>query len=143
MKYLIILFILYFTNIYANGEFQNISWNYDYEKALKEAKEKKKGLLLLLIKEKSRQSKHLLSSTLKENSIITKINKNYISVIATFEHKNSYPIELFYTQTFPTIFFINPLDESYLTTPLSGNISSEILLKTLNSISLSKHIFDQ
>ncbi|MFA5455090.1 MAG: hypothetical protein WC272_07215 [Sulfurimonas sp.] len=54
-----------------------------------------------------------------------------IAVVAFFEHKNSYPIELFYTQSFPTLFFVSSKDELYLKEPLRGSFTKDDVLKDL------------
>jgi hypothetical protein len=62
------------------------------------------------------------------------INKNMVSVIVTYEGDLSYPIEMYYTTTFPTLFFVNSQKELFLREPLYGNeinvnILSEIIRK--------------
>jgi hypothetical protein len=62
------------------------------------------------------------------------INKNMVSVIVTYEGALSYPIEMYYTTTFPTLFFVNSQKELFLREPLYGNeinvnILSEIIRK--------------
>jgi len=52
-------------------------------------------------------------------------------VVAFFEDKNSYPIELFYTQAFPSLFFVSSKDESYLQKPLRGHFTKDDVLKSL------------
>jgi len=46
------------------------------------------------------------------------LNEKYIAVMVTYEGKVSYPIELFYSTTFPTLFFVDSEDESFFREPI-------------------------
>ena len=119
MKYFLILlcFFVFQTNSFA----KHISWKSEYEKQLIEAKKQNKNILLLLLDKNS--SKDIFINVFSDEKIIDQM-QNFIAIIAYFEHKNSYPIELFYTQSFPAVFFVSYEDESYLTKPLFGKISN-------------------
>ncbi len=52
---------------------------------------------------------------------IKNLNEKFVSVIVTYEGKTSYPIEMYYSNTFPTLFFVNTKTESFLTNPLYGD----------------------
>ncbi len=107
----------------------SIGWRGDFEKALLEAKSSSKDILLLLLKKDS--SKEMFHTIFQNEKISKKINSRYIPVIAYFEDKNSYPIELFYTQDFPALFFVSSQDESFLKKPMVGDFSKEDLLECL------------
>lgn len=77
----------------------------------------------------------MLKTTFYNQDYIEKINNTYICVIATYENKMSYPIELFYTLDFPAVFFINSKDESFLSNPIFGFISPNKLSITLDNLS--------
>ena len=70
------------------------------------------------------------------DACIEYINKNFISVLITVEHKTSYPIELFYTTNFPSIFFASHKDESFLTHPIYNFKSKEEFIDILKSIKI-------
>jgi len=51
---------------------------------------------------------------------IDNLNKKYVAVMLTYEGETSYPIELFYSTVFPTLFFVSSVDEHFLEEPLYG-----------------------
>lgn len=125
MKLLFLIFIT--TVLYA----EHIRWSNDFEKSLIEAKQTDKEILLLVLKKESLRSKTIFNDIFIKEDVANIINKKYIAVVVFFEDKNSYPIELFYTQIFPTLFFVSSKDESYLQKPLSGNFTKEELMESL------------
>lgn len=79
---------------------------------------------MLFLQEKDcSECKKMLKTTLYNQKYIKEINDSYISIIVQREDKISYPIELFYTLTYPTIFFINTEDESFLIKPIYGYVT--------------------
>jgi len=110
---------------------EHIRWQSDFDKALFEAKKEKKELLLLVLKKECAECREVFVSLFNDKEVQEKVNKKYVAVVSFFEQKNSYPIELFYTQAFPTLFFVSSKDESYLQEPLRGSFTKEELLKGL------------
>lgn len=100
-----------------------IKWQNSYEETLLRAKAQNKDILLLILKDNSENSKKILVDIFAKEEIIKVVNEKYIPVAVFFENKNSYPIELFYTQTFPALFFISSKDELYLNEPIFDNFS--------------------
>ena len=129
---IILILILLLSNLFSN----NISWYHSYEKALITAQKEKKNLMLFIASTKSYNSNEILKQYFLNQDYVEYINKNFISVLITVEHKTSYPIELFYTTSFPSIFFASYRDESYLTHPIYKFNSKEEFLNTLYSIDL-------
>lgn len=129
---IILILILLLSNLFSN----NISWYHSYEKALITAQKEKKNLMLFIASTKSYNSNEILKQYFLNQNYVEYINKNFISVLITVEHKTSYPIELFYTTSFPSIFFASYKDESYLTHPIYKFNSKEEFLNTLYSIDL-------
>ena len=78
--------------------------------------------------------KNMLKTTLINHEYIDKINDKYISVIVTYEDKNDYPAEMFYTLEFPSLFFLDSKDESFITNPISGFISPKKFISFSSSI---------
>lgn len=109
----------------------HIRWYGDYEKALIIAKKQNKPLMLFIRKKNCNDCQKMLETTFINQPYIDKINKEYISIIATYEDENSYPIELFYTQQFPALFFISSKDESFLRDPLLGYTSANKIGESL------------
>lgn len=110
---------------------EHIRWQNDFDKALFEAKKTNKEILLLLLKKECATCKDIFVDVFSDKEVQRRIKAKYIPVVVFFEDKNSYPIELFYTQSFPTLFFVSSIDESYLQTPLRGEFTKERLLKGL------------
>ena len=129
---ILLILILLLSNLFSN----NISWYHSYEKALITAQKEKKNLMLFIASTKSYNSNEILKQYFLNQDYVEYINKNFISVLITVEHKTSYPIELFYTTSFPSIFFASYKDESYLTHPIYKFNSKEEFLNTLYSIDL-------
>lgn len=126
-----LLIILFFTSsIYAN----NISWYPSYDKALEQAHKEKKNLMIFIASNKNKNSNKILSKYFLNQDYVEYINKKFISVLITVEYKTSYPIELFYTTKFPSIFFASYKDESFLTHPIYDFKSKEDFKKVLYSI---------
>ena len=114
---------------FAYGE--AIGWHGNFEKALIEAKKEKKDILLLILKKDCQRCKTIFVELFNDKEVQEKVNKKYLPVIAYFEDKNSYPIELFYTQQFPALFFVSYKDESFLNTPLFESFTKKELLNSL------------
>ena len=130
-KTLFIIIIL-FSNLLAN----NISWNSTYSKALQKAHKENKNLFIFIASSKDKKSNEVLKKYFLNQDYIEYINKNFIPVLITVEYKTSYPIELFYTTKFPSIFFASYKDESFLTHPMYGFESREKFIEFLHSINL-------
>jgi thioredoxin-related protein len=111
-----------------------INWKWNYEKALLLAKKEDKNLMVFLRKKDCINCQRMLRDTLINHNYIDKINDKYISVIVTYEEKNDYPVEMFYTLEFPSLFFVNSKDESFIIKPKSGFISSKKFIDFSSSI---------
>ena len=68
------------------------------------AQQEKKNLMLFIASTKDDNSKEILKNYFQNQNYIEYLNTNFINVLITVEHKTSYPIELFYTTNFPSIF---------------------------------------
>lgn len=132
MYKILLILILLLSNLFSN----NISWYHAYDKALEIAQKEKKNMMLFIASSKTNNSNEILKQYFLNQDYVEYINKNFISVLITVEHKTSYPIELFYTTSFPSIFFASYKDESYLTHPIYKFNSKEEFLNTLYSIDL-------
>ena len=110
---------------------EHIRWQSDFDKALFEAKKAKKEIMLLVLEKECATCKNIFVEVFGDKEVQKKVNKKYIAVVVFFENKNSYPIELFYTQSFPTLFFVSSKDESYLRKPLRVSFTKEELLEGL------------
>lgn len=106
----------------------HIAFRGEFDKALFEAKKEQKDLFFVLLKG---DAKELFVDLLSDSDVVEAVNRRFIGVVAHFESAHSYPIEMFYTQSFPAIFLISHKDESLLAKPLSGAISKSELLRAI------------
>lgn len=90
---------------------QNISWQGDYNKALALAKKENKKLIVLIVKRDK-----LSTKVIKRFNKQKGINNKYIFYLGLFD--TNYPIELYYTTKFPTLFIVEPKNEIFIYKPL-------------------------
>ncbi len=127
---LLLLLILLISNLYSS----NISWHSSYDKALQKAHKEQKNLMIFITSSKVKESNIILKEYFMNKNYIKYINENFVSVLVNIEYKSSYPIELFYTTTFPSLFFASYKDESFLTHPIYKFTNQEDFKKVLYSI---------
>lgn len=132
MYKILLILILLLSNLFSN----NISWYHSYDKALEIAQKEKKNMMLFIASSKDKNSNEILRKHFQNQDYINYLNTNFISVLITVEHKTSYPIELFYTTNFPSIFFASYKDESFLTHPIYDFKSKEEFIDILKSINI-------
>jgi len=116
MKKVLIILLFSFFELYA----QHIHWLGDYDKAFKIAKNEHKVLMVLLVKRECKSCNDIIKKVFMDKPYIQILNKKVVSVIITYEGKQSYPIEMYYSTTFPTLFFIKSSNEHFLEEPLYG-----------------------
>jgi len=114
LKYL----LLWLLPLLLSANFVNWLGNYDvaHQKALKEHK----LLLVLVVKKNNSLSSQIIKNSFMDQDYVDKINSKMIPVIVTYEGALSYPIEMYYTTVFPTLFFVNSGKETFLREPLYG-----------------------
>jgi thioredoxin-related protein len=134
MKKILLILILLLSNLSSNNIANNISWYSSYDKALQIAQKEKKHMMLFIASSKNNKSNEILKKYFINQDYIEYLNKNFINVLITVEHKTSYPIELFYTTSFPSIFFVSYKDESFLTHPIYGMQDDKKFIEILYSI---------
>lgn len=117
MKIVIFLFLAIALNA------KQISWQGDYNKALNIAKKEHKKLLVLIVKKEP-----LSTKVIKKLNKIDKIENRYIAFLGLFD--TNYPIELYYTTQFPTLFLVDSKDETFISKPIYG----ENILKQLSIV---------
>jgi len=114
-----LLFLLLFaTTIYAN----HIAWLGSYDDALRLAKIESKPLMVLLVKKECKRCNDFIVDYFMNRDYISQLNEKVVSVIVTYEGSSSYPVELFYSTTFPTLFLVDSSDESFLMEPLYDSL---------------------
>jgi thioredoxin-related protein len=100
--------------LYANS----ISWRGDYNKALQEAQKNHKVLMVLLIKSDCQKCKEVIRDIFTNKSYINRLKKEVVAVIVNIDNKKSYPIELYWSNIYPTLFFVDSSKEIFLTQPI-------------------------
>ncbi|SFZ99020.1 hypothetical protein MNB_SV-5-934 [hydrothermal vent metagenome] len=130
LKY-ILLWILPIV-IFAN----HVHWLGNYDVAHQVALEEQKPLLVLVVKKNKHFSNTVIKNTFMNQKYIDKINSEIIAVIVTYEGLLSYPIEMYYTTVFPTLFLVDSQKELFLHEPIYGKdiIKENVyeMLKTLD-----------
>jgi len=125
MHYLV-LFLLLVPFIYAS----HISWQKDYETARKKAVVEDKNILVFLIEKNSPKINKIIQENFMNQEYIEEVESNFVSVIVKSNSKKSYPIELLYTTTYPSLFFLNS-EELFLCDRLEGKITPKKLKEKL------------
>jgi hypothetical protein len=100
----------------------HISWQGDFGKAHQLALKENKKLMVLLIKKDCAECIETIKTTFINQPYIDKINREYISVLITKDQKSSYPIEMLYTFTYPTLFFLDNR-ELFVCKPIRGEVT--------------------
>ena len=136
MYKILLILILLLSNLSSNNIVNNISWHGSYDKALEIVHKEKKNMMLFISSSKDSNSNEILRKYFMNQKYIDYLNKNFINVLISVEHKTSYPIELFYTTSFPSIFFVAYKDESFLTHPIYHFKSKKDFIDILHSIKI-------
>ena len=105
-----LLFFLMITYLQAN----HIKWYASYDKAFAYAKEHNKKMIVYLIRDDCKRCKDIVATVFTNKPYIDKLNVDFVSVIVNFDDKVSYPIEMYYTDTFPTLFIVEPKEERFI-----------------------------
>lgn len=129
MKIILILILLIFS---LNAK--SISWYGSYDKALETAHKEKKNMMILIINSKEKESMNIIKKLFMNKKYIEFLNKHYINILINVDYKTSYPIELFYTTKFPSLFFASYKDESFLIDPIYGLKDEEEINTILKSL---------
>ena len=123
----LLFWLLFPLVIFAN----HVQWLGDYDKALQKAHQEHKPLLVLVVKHKDPLSNKIIKDQFMNHAYVDEINKKMVPVIVTYEGRTSYPIEMYYTRVFPTLFFVDSSREIFFREPLYGE---EITQKKLQEI---------
>ncbi len=127
------LFALFFFTLFIDAD--HIHWLGNYDKALQKAQKEHKPLMVLLVKKECPFCNDMIKDSFMGQEYVTFLNQKFISVIVTYEGRESYPIEMFYSTSFPTLFFVSSKTEHFLSEPLYGtsiNVNNiENILKEL------------
>ena len=111
-----------------------VHWFGDYDKALALAHKEDKYLLVLLVKDDCQSCNNLIRDVFINQPYVDMIDKNFISVIVTYEGVTSYPIEMYYSTVFPTLFLVDTQTELFLSEPLMDDIGKDRVEKIIKDI---------
>jgi len=113
----------------------HVHWSGEYDKAFQQAYSNNKVLLVLVVKEDCHLCNDIIKTVFMNHSYIEQINRDMLSVIVTYEGRQSYPIEMYYTRVFPTLFIVDSQRELFLSKPLYGkDINIKNIEKILKSL---------
>jgi len=111
----------------------HVHWLGEYNGAFQKAYAAHKPLLVLLIAKDSPSSKTVIKNIFMNQPYIETINEKMVAVIVTYEGGGNYPVELYYTTVFPTLFLVDAQKEIFLYRPLYGKeITPESVQKYIN-----------
>ena len=123
---ILFVFLLLFSTLDAS----HVRWRANYAKALRQSIKEDKILMVLLVKHDCKKCNDVIKNVFMNKPYIDKLNKKVVAVIVTQDHKVNYPFELFYSNRFPTLFFLNH-EEIFITKPMRGNIDVDEIKKTV------------
>jgi hypothetical protein len=127
--------VLFWLLITLISSANHVQWLGDYDTALQLAHKESKPLLVLVIKHKDPLSNTIIKNHFMNHDYVDKINQKMIAVIVTYEGRSSYPIEMYYTRVFPTLFFVNTQTETFMREPLYGaGIKTGVLKKIISTL---------
>jgi len=126
LLYKALVFLVLSINLYAN----HVRWYSNFDEAHKRAIQENKMLLVLLIKKNCPTCKDTIKTSFMNQKYIDTINKKYICVLITKDQKSSYPIEMLYTLTYPSLFFLDK-HELFVYEPIRGSITPKKINKLL------------
>lgn len=104
----------------------HVSWYGSFNKAHQAAVKENKKLMVLLIEKDCKPCQESIKTTFLNQPYIDEIDDSFVSVIVTKNQKESYPIEMLYTFTYPTLFFLDNR-ELFVCKPIRGEVTPEKL----------------
>ena len=120
------VFLLLYSGVFA------FSIESSYEAAHKKALQEEKLLLVFLSKKGLSGASEKLQMLLESKKLSDAIEKKALFVIIYKDQRESYPIELLYTQEYPTLFFLNH-KELFACEAQRRDIDKEALLECLET----------
>jgi len=98
-----------------------VHWLGNYDSALQKAHQDHKAILVLVVKKESLLCNAIIKNQFMDQPYVDQINQNMLPVIVMYEGNSSYPVEMYYTTVFPTLFFVDSQRELFLREPLYGD----------------------
>jgi len=112
-----------------------VNWLGDYDTAHHKALKEHKPLLVLVVKKHSPESNFIIRTVFMDRKYVEAINEKTVPVMVTYEGRASYPVEMYYTTVFPTLFFVDAQRELFLKKPLYGKeITPGAVMETVGRV---------
>ena len=109
----------------------HIGWGGDFDRALEASRKSGKPMLVVLVKRGCAPCGRLVAAMAADEALSRLIGEKMVPVLVTKENED-YPIELLYTQVYPTIFLLNP-EEIFLMAPIEGERTTAKLYQRLRT----------
>jgi len=98
-----------------------VHWEGNYDTARQKAHKTHKPLLVFIVKQNSDNTREAIQTVFMNQPYVETINEKTVAVMVTYEVSQNYPVEMYYTTVFPTLFFVDAQKELFLRKPLYGN----------------------
>jgi len=116
-----------------------VHWHGDYAKALDLARKENKPLLVLVTRTHDTNTSAIVKHSFANSTYVHTINEKTVPVIVYVDKYTSYPIEMYYTTLFPTLFLVDSRQERFLYLPLYPHmITPEMLSRLFSDILVNK-----
>jgi thioredoxin-related protein len=101
-------FILLFLTSIAlfAGDYEDIEWELDYKDATKVANYQNKPIMVLITTKRCKWCKKMKHKTLSDDSVISRLNENFVTVEVT-RREDDYPYKELRARAVPTIYFLS------------------------------------
>jgi len=123
-------FLLLLTLIHVTLNAEHVRWLGNFDKAHQKALKEDKNLFVFLIEKECENCTKMLIESFSSQSYIKQINKQYVSVMLYQDQIDSYPIEMLYTQEYPSLFLLDK-QEIFISKPIFGYVESKDVEKFL------------
>jgi len=110
-----------------------VHWQGDYAKALDLARKENKPLLVLVTRTHDTNTSAIVKHSFVNRNYVQTINEKTVPVIVYVDKHTSYPIEMYYTTLFPTLFLVDSKQERFLHLPLYPHMITPKMLNRLFS----------
>ena len=132
-KIFIYMMLLLATSLMAS----EINWEKDFQSGIAKAQKENKPVLFIFSRHTCKYCVILDEGTLKDNEVVTALNKDFVSIISYSDENDYTPKELWRPGT-PTIWFLKPNGEPMFQ-PLMGALGAKDFLY---AVGLVKTEFD-
>ena len=138
MKTIMILLTLFSLGFSAQiDDFASeVSYERNYDKALKMAKEQNKILMVVMVGDYCPWCKKMEKKTLKAQVVQEYVSKNFITIVLDkYKDKGNYP-KAYYAPVIPAIYFVEPQKETSLLEAVAYMKKAEFLENADDALSL-------